>query len=131
MFRILAIAFMAMLFSVSASSAREWVRLGDRHVGFISDHDVIEVGRHEGKFKRIKLIIRKNDIELNSIKILFGNGEVEDVVFQQHIRDGGEAVINLRTGWHEGRYIRAVEMHYHSRPDFRGEAIAELWGQED
>jgi len=131
MFRILAIAFMAMLFSASASSAREWVRLGDRHVGFISDHDTIEVGRHEGKFKRIKLIVRKNDIELNSIKILFGNGEVEDVVFQQHIRDGGEAVINLRTGWHEGRYIRAVEMHYHSRPDFRGEAIAELWGQED
>jgi hypothetical protein len=131
MFRILVAALAVMLFSAGASSAREWVRLGDRHVGFINDHDTIEVGRHEGKFKRLKLIVRKNDIELNCIKIVFGNGEVEDVVFQQHIRDGGEAVINLKSGWHEGRFIRAVEMHYHSRPDFRGEAIAELWGQED
>lgn len=131
MFRTLVLALAVILFSAGASSAREWVRLGDRHVGFVKDHDVIEVGRHDGKFKRLKLIIRRNDIELNSIKILFGNGEVEDVVFQQHIHDGGEAVINLRSPWHEGRFVRAVEMHYHSRPDFRGEAIAELWGQED
>ena len=92
---------------------------------------MIHVGRHDGKFKRLKLIIRKNDIDLNSIKVLFGNGEVEDVVFNRHVHDGGEAVIDLRTGWHEGRFIRDVELHYHSRPDFRGEAIAELWGQED
>ncbi len=45
--------------------------------------------------------------------------------------DGGEAVIDLPHGWHEGRSIRDVELHYHSRPDFRGEALAELWGKED
>ncbi len=131
MFRTLVIALAVILFSAGASYAREWERLGDRHVGFVSDHDVIHVGRHDGKFKRLKLIIRRNDIELNSIKVLFGNGEVEDVVFNRHIHDGQEAVIDLPHGWHEGRYIRDVELHYHSRPDFRGEAIAELWGQED
>jgi hypothetical protein len=131
MFRILVAALAIMLFSVSASSAREWVRLGDRHVGFVNDHDSIQVGRHEGKFVRLKLIIRRNDIKLNSIKVVFGNGQVEDIVFDRHIPDGGEAVINLPHGWHEGRFIREVELRYHSRPDFRGEAIAELWGQED
>lgn len=131
MFRTLVLAFAVILFSAGASSAREWVRLGDRNVGFINDHDMIHVGRHDGKFKRLKLIIRRNDIELNSIKVLFGNGEVEDVVFNRHIHDGQEAVIDLPHGWHEGRYIRDVELHYHSRPDFRGEAFAELWGQED
>ncbi len=131
MFRTLAVTLVVMLFSISASHAREWVRLGDRKVGFISDHDVIHVGRHDGKFKRLKLIIRRNDIELNSIKVLFGNGEVEDIVFQRKLREGGEAVIDLPHGWHDGRFIRDVELHYHSRPDFRGEALAELWGQED
>ncbi len=131
MFRTLAVALVVMLFSTGASFAREWVRLADRHVGFVADHDTIEVGRHDGRFKRLKLLIRRNDIKLNSIKVLFGNGEVEDVVFDRHIRDGGEAIIDLRSPWHEGRYIRGVELHYHSRPDFRGEAIAELWGQED
>ena len=131
MFRILVAALAVMLFSVSASSAREWVRLGDRHVGFMNDRDSIHVGKHEGKFVRLKLIVRRNDIKLNSIKVVFGNGQVEDIVFDRHIPDGGEAVIALPHGWHEGRFIREVELRYHSRPDFRGEAIAELWGQED
>jgi hypothetical protein len=131
MFRKFAVTLAVTLFSVAAAHAGEWVRLGDRNVGFISDHDTIHVGRHDGKFKRLKLIVRRNDIKLNSIKILYGNNEVEDVVFDREIRDGGEAVIDLPHGWHEGRFIRDVELHYHSRPDFRGEALAELWGKED
>ena len=131
MFRKLAVTLAVSLFTVSAAYAGEWVRLGDRSVGFRNDFDTIHVGRHDGKFKRLKLLIRRNDIKLNSIKVIFGNGEVEDVVFDRHIHDGGEAVIELPHGWHEGRYIRDVELHYHSRPDFRGEALAELWGQED
>ncbi len=131
MFRKFAVTLAVTLFSVSASYAGEWVRLGDRNVGFINDHDVIHVGRHDGKFKRLKLIVRRNDIELNSIKVFYGNGEVEEVVYGHHVRDGGEAVIDLPHGWHDGRFIRDVELHYHSRPDFRGEALAELWGQED
>ncbi len=131
MFRTLAVTLTAALFSISASYAGEWVRLGDRNVGFGNDHDVIHAGRHDGKFKRLKLIVRRNDIKLNSIKVFFVNGEVEDVIFDRHIHDGGEAVIDLPHGWHEGRYIKDVELHYHSRPDFRGEALAELWGQED
>jgi hypothetical protein len=131
MIRIVIAALAVVLFSAGASRAAEWVRLGDRHVGFISDHDTIHVGRHDGKFTRLKLKIYKNDIELNSIKVFFGNGEVEDVVFNHHIHDGGEADVQLPHGWHEGRFIRDVELHYHSRPDFRGEAVAELWGKED
>ncbi len=131
MFRKLAVTVAATLFSISASHAGEWVRLGDRNVGFINDHDTIHVGRHDGQFKRLKLIVRRNDIKLNSIKVFYANGEVEDVPFDRPIRDGGEAVIELPHGWHEGRFIQDVELRYHSRPDFRGEAVAELWGQED
>lgn len=130
MFRKLVTTLAVSLIAASTAYAGEWVRLGDRNVGFGNDRDTIHVGRHDGKFKRLKLIVRRNDIKLNSIKVIYGNGEAEDVVFDQHIRDGGEAVINLPHGWHEGRYIRDVELHYHSRPDFRGEALAELWGQE-
>jgi hypothetical protein len=131
MFRKLAVALTVSLFTVCAAQAGEWVRLGDRSVGFRNDHDTIHVGRQEGKFKRLKLLIRRNDIKLNSIRVIFGNGEAEEVVFDRHIRDGGEAEIELPHGWHRGRSIREVELHYHSRPDFRGEALAELWGQED
>jgi hypothetical protein len=132
MFRTLAVALVVTLLATGASYARDWERLGERHVGFINDHDSIQVGRHDGKFKRLKLFVRGNDIELNSIRVIFGNGEEEVVRFNERIRAGGESpAVDLRTGWHEGRFIREVELHYHSRPDFRGEAIAELWGQEE
>ena len=132
MFRTAAVALLVTLLSASASYAREWERLGERHVGFVNDHDRIEIGRHEGKFRRLKLRVHGNDIELNSIKVVFGNGEVEHVRFNERIRAGGESpAINLQTPWRDGRFIREVEFHYHSRPDFRGEAVAELWGQED
>jgi hypothetical protein len=120
-----------MFFSAAAAHAGEWVRLGDRNVGFRNDRDTIHVGRHDGKFKRLKLLVRRNDIKLNSIKVFFENGEVEDIIFDRHIRDGEEAVIDLQHEWRDGRFIRDVELHYHSRPDFGGEALAELWGQEE
>jgi hypothetical protein len=57
------------------------------------------------------------------------NGEVEHVKFEERMREGGESpVINLKTPWRDGHYIREVELHYRSRPDFGGEAVAELWG---
>lgn len=129
---LVAAAALVTLLSFAPSFAREWVLLADRHVGFISDHDTIVVGHRDGKFKRLKLLVRGNDIELNSIKIVFGNGEIEDLPFNHHIRAGGESpTIDLRTPWRDGRYIKEVLLHYHSRPDFRGEAVAELWAQED
>lgn len=129
--RKLAITLAAALLSTAAAHAGEWVRLGDRHVGFLNDHDTIHVGRHDGKFKRLKLRVFRNDIELNSLKVVFGNGEIEDVPFHHHIRDGGEVDVELPHGWHDGRFIHEVELHYHSRPNFNGEAVAELWGKED
>ena len=131
MFRTITVALILSLASITSSYAREWVRLGERHVGFLTDHDQIEVGRMDGRFKRLKLFVHRNDIELKRIKVIFGNGQVEDAEFHRVVHDGGEAVLDLRTPWKDGRFIRAVQFNYRSRPDFRGEAVAELWGQED
>jgi hypothetical protein len=130
---LLAIAAIAVSFLfVTDSYARDWVRLGERHVGFINDHDTITVGRYEGRFKRIKLIVHHNDIELSSVKIVFGNGKIEDVEFHQKIRAGGSSpAIDLRTPWHDGRAIREIRIHYRTKLNFKGEAVVEVWGQED
>ena len=131
MLRIFALALIVTLLSAGASYAREWERLGERHVSFAGDHDTIEVGRQQGKFKRLKLLVRGNDIELTSIDVVFTDGEVERIKFNERIHAGGESrPMDLRTEWHEGCYIREVELRYRSRPSKRREAIAELWGQE-
>ena len=103
MFRSLTIALVVTLLSAGASYAREWERLGERHVGFGNDHDIIDVGRHEGRFKRLRLRVRDNDIKLNSIKVMFGNGEVEDIVSTKHPRR-----VNLRRSICARAGMRAV-----------------------
>lgn len=131
-FILLAAITAAPLMLAKASYARDWEKLGERHVGFISDHDTIEVGRREGKFKRIRLHVKDNDIELDNVKVVFASGEIEDLPFHEPIRAGRDSpAIDLRTAWRNGRYIREIRLHYHSRPSFRGEAVVEVWAQED
>jgi hypothetical protein len=131
MFRTLIVTAVVSLLSISASYAREWDRLGEHRVDFHNDHDVIPVGGRQGKFRRLKLIVHRNDIKLNSVHVVFGNGEREKVEFQRTIPDGGEAVINFP--YHEGRFIREVELHYHTEKSWfdRERAEVVLWGQED
>ena len=132
MFRILVAAFAVMMFSVSASTARErdWVKLGERHVPFVSYHDTIHVGKHDGRFVRLRLNVHRDEIKLNSVRVVFGNGETEVIPFERHVHQGESGDIPLPHGWHEGHFIHEVELHYHSQPDWSGrEAEVELWGQ--
>lgn len=131
MLRILMAALAMMLFSAGMASAGEWVELGERAVNFSNDYDTIEVGRREGRFHRLKLVVRKNEIKLNSIKVYFSDGSVEPLEYDRHIAPGGEAEIPLPGGWH-GRHIHKVELHYHTVREWRDrEAHVVLWGRED
>ncbi len=108
---------------------RDWERLGVTKVGFIKDTDVIKVGRSEGRFKRIKLRVRDNAIEMNRLVVVYGNGQREELQVRQNIPAGGETrAIDLKG---DGRFIREVRMTYRSRPNFRGQATVELWGLRD
>jgi hypothetical protein len=129
MFRI-ALAAAVLTISASASFAG-CVDLGERRVGFIQDHDRIEVGRIEGRFTKLRLRVHGNDIELRRIIVEFGNGQREDAEFHRQIPQGGEADFRLTTRWSDGRFIRAVNLNYRSRPDFRGEARVVLLGCDD
>ena len=57
MFRVFALAFAVALLSAGPSCAREWERPGEMRVIFSGDRDSIEVGRQQGKLKRLKLLV--------------------------------------------------------------------------
>ncbi len=120
MFKNSIIAFgVAALVAVSATSASA-ATLGCRKVGFIKDVDVIPVGRSAGRFRAIQLRVSRNDIEMRDLKIVYGNGQVDDVPVRSLIR-AGQATrwIDLKGNQ---RFIKEVVMTYASRPSFRGQA---------
>jgi hypothetical protein len=80
----LATAAVVALGATSASAAT----LGCRKVGFIKDIDVIPVGRDAGRFRAVQLRVSGNDIEMRDLKIVYGNGQVDDVPVRSVIRAG-------------------------------------------
>ena len=107
---------------------RGWELLGSQKVGFIGDKDVIQVGRKDGDFSKIQLRVKGNEVEFLDVKIVYANGQTDDVRIRNKIRAGGETrAIDLKGG---DRFIRRVELVYRSRPSFKGQATVELWGRD-
>lgn len=107
---------------------RNWELLGSQKVGFLGDRDVIQVGRKDGDFSAIKLRVKGNEVEFLDVKVVYANGQSDDVQVRNKIRAGGETrAIDLKGG---DRFIRRVELVYRSRPSFKGQATVELWGKD-
>jgi hypothetical protein len=99
----------------------KWVELGCQQVSFIGkDRDTVRVGRREGRFKAIRLKARGNDVEMLDLKVIYANGEPDDIPVRSHIRAGVETrALDLKG---RERAIDRIEMVYRSRPNFRGQA---------
>lgn len=136
MFRsILALALIGTIAILSTGDAaarrggkRGWELLGSQKVGFIADKDVIQVGRKDGDFSKIKLRVKGNEVEFLDVKVIYGNGQPDDIKIRNKIRAGGETrAIDLKGG---DRFIRRIELVYRSKPSFKGQATVELWGRD-
>ena len=96
----------------------DWVNLGCQTVQFRVDRDVVRVGRQEGRFKAIRLHARGGDVEMLDLKVVYANGEPDDIQVRRVLRRGERTnPLDLR-GWQ--RSIDRVEMLYRAVPNFRG-----------
>jgi hypothetical protein len=107
---------------------RNWELLGSQKVGFLADKDVIQVGRKDGDFSKIKIVVKGNDVEFKDVDVVYGNGQKDDIQIRNRIKAGGETrAIDLKGG---DRFIKRVEFVYKSKPSFKGQATVELWGKD-
>src|SRR6185503_3453768 len=49
--------------------------LGERMVDGAIDHDVIHVGRRDGRFREIMLVVERAPVDIYDVVVTFGNGE--------------------------------------------------------
>jgi len=109
-----------------ATSPAGDVLFGVQYVGFGLDHDVIRVGRQLGKFSRLRIRVLDNDIHLNKLTVIYGNGKTQDIAVDTMIAR------NQKTQWFDlkgDRFVDSVELSYRSRPDFNGQARVEVFGE--
>ena len=116
----------AALLAGEALAAR-WVHLGTKTVNVAVDYDTFVVTAGRGKFDRIQLKVRGNDLYIFDLKVIYGNGRSDDIPIRSVIPQGGKSrVIDLRL---RNRVIRSVRMVYRRPANLRGATIVDLWGR--
>jgi hypothetical protein len=110
---------------------RDLVFLGEKVVGFGIDRDVLRISQAEDwyrtrSFRALHFFADRNDVYMLSVRLVYFNGFSEDLRIDQLIRQGDYLPIDLRG---ERSFIRAIEMTYRSRPNFRGEAVIQVYGE--
>ena len=61
---------------------------GCQKVGFLRDKDSINVGRRDGSFRAIRLQVSRNDVHINRLVVIYGNGEPDRIAVNASIREG-------------------------------------------
>lgn len=101
------------------------VLFGHQRVGFGIDRDTIRVGGEVGKFDKIRLRVLENDVFLTELKVVYLSGEPDVLAVNADIK------ANTRTKWlpvKADRFIREIQMSYRSKPNFKGLARIEVYG---
>ena len=97
--------------ALAAGGRGEWIELGCQQVSlFGKDRNSIRVGRREGRFKAIRLHVRGADVEMLDLKVIYANGEPDDIQVRHFIR-AGERTRPLDLRGRE-RTIERVDMVY-------------------
>jgi hypothetical protein len=103
------------------------VFLGDRTVAFRGDHDVITVGNNEGTFRSLYFVVRRNDVELANLVVVYGNGERERINTRLIFNEGSRSrVIDLQGA---RRRIQSIQFNYKTVGTWAdGRALVAVYG---
>jgi hypothetical protein len=107
-----------------------WTRLGEREVAFRAERDTIQVGREAGRFTKLRFQVRGNAIEVLSIRVTFGNDQVQELEVRERLAEGGSTRA-IELGGNEARFIKQVELVYRTDgPNREGRATVRLFGKQ-
>lgn len=103
-----------------------WRLMGDAWITGPFERAIIPVGKYEGRFARVMLVVTESSLEVGDVVIQFGNGQRWSPGLRRSFANGSRSRAIDVPG--HVRFIRGVELiHGGVPPGTR--AHAELWGQ--
>jgi len=103
-----------------------WAMLGEREVNGKVDHDRITVGRREGKFEKLTLVVLDSDLELLDFEIKFAKGKPWHPEVRQVFKEGTRTRVIDFPG--DERAIQFIDFKYKNLPG-GGRAKVQVWAK--
>jgi hypothetical protein len=101
--------------------------LGQLEVDFGADRDVLQVGRDEGRFQKIRLVVRGGSIELRDVKVTFDDNSVFDPESRARVLREDSAFVFDLPG--QRRVIKSIAFQYRSLDRREGKATVLVYGE--
>jgi hypothetical protein len=104
-----------------------WELLGRKDVSFLVDHDTLDVGRYEGRFRELKIVVDGAPVEIRDIRVTFGDGETFHPATRLEFGPGSESrAIDLPGG---NRVIRKIDFVYRKTSGIFRKATVSVYGR--
>lgn len=104
---------------------RGWQMLGERQIDGRVDADRIDVGRYEGKFTKLQIVVLDSDLELIDFAVKFARGPEWRPRMSHYFREGQRTRALDFPG--DERGIKYIEFKYRNLPG-GGRAKVQVWG---
>lgn len=103
-----------------------WVLLGERTVEGKGDFDQIKVGKQEGKFQELMVVVEDSELEMHDMEITFGNGKKQKPAVKHFFREADRTrAIDLKGNT---RFIKNLKFWYSNLPG-GGKARVAVYGR--
>ncbi|MFO1169826.1 MAG: hypothetical protein U1E49_02530 [Hyphomicrobiaceae bacterium] len=107
---------------------REWSLLGQQRVDMARDRDVIRVGRDDGRYNAIVVRVKGGPVNLRNLRIVYGNGEADDLGFDRPLSGGEETrPIDIKGRF---RFIDRIELTYDRERGAVRLPVVEVWARQ-
>jgi hypothetical protein len=110
-----------------AFDATGWTLLGSQTVDRARDRDVIAVGKYQGRFDKLTLVVVDSDLELADMTIVFGNGDRWSPKLRHAFKEGSRSRAIDLPG--DNRAIAKIELAY-ANTKGGGKARVEVYGKD-
>jgi len=96
-------------------------------VDFKNDHDRIDVGRKEGRFKQLEIRVQGAPVEINKMVVTFGNNETFSPELRHRFDENSTSRVIDLPG--DRRTIKKIDFNYRSINRREGKATVAVYAR--
>lgn len=113
--------------SFAPSQQAKWEKLGSRKINYGLEKDVIPVGIRDGKFTKLKIVVKGGAINMHKMTVHFMNGSSQEIALKHNFtKNSGSRVIDLNGG---KRIIKNIAFFYDTKNLARSKATIHVFGR--